>query len=90
MTEDVYGRWKMRFPILRQLRVFLPLAQKIILATAILSNMAVIFNEPEEEEDNDGNDDDDEQDPVEVQVEGRVTRALGMAERDLHLLSMGP
>ncbi len=41
MSEDVYGVWKSRFPCLRCLRCHLPLAQDIILATAMLHNMAV-------------------------------------------------
>ena len=93
MTENVYGRWKARFPILRQLRVFLPMAQKIILATGILSNMAVVIDEPEEEDDIDEEeegDDDDDQDRIQVDLQPNIVRQLGNAERDLHLLSMGP
>lgn len=40
MTECIYGMWKRRFPILRDLRYFVELSQKVILATAILENMA--------------------------------------------------
>ncbi len=40
MSEDVYGVWKSRFPCLRCLRCHLPLAQDVILATAILHNIA--------------------------------------------------
>ena len=40
MSENIFGTWKRRFPILRNLRVSLEFAQRIILCTAILENMA--------------------------------------------------
>ena len=45
MTEDIFGRWKKRFPILRNLRCHLELSQKIIVTTAILENIAHSWNE---------------------------------------------
>ena len=45
MSENIFGRWKRRFPILRQLRCHLELSQKIIVATAILENIATAWNE---------------------------------------------
>ena len=45
MTENIFGRWKQRFPILRNLSTHLVLSQKIILATAILHNIATLWNE---------------------------------------------
>jgi hypothetical protein len=41
MTENVYGVWKRRFPCLDLLRCHLPLAQDIILATAVLHNISI-------------------------------------------------
>ena len=45
MTENIFGRWKQRFPILRNLSTHLVISQKIILATAILHNIATLWNE---------------------------------------------
>ena len=42
MTENIFGRWKKRFPILTNLRTHLELSQKIIIATAILHNIATL------------------------------------------------
>ena len=45
MTENLYGIWKRRFPILRCLRVNLPNAYKIIICCAILHNLSVLWGE---------------------------------------------
>ena len=42
MSENVFGQWKMRFPILRQMRHSVRTSQKIILATAVLHNMSKV------------------------------------------------
>ena len=42
MTENIFGRWKKRFPIITNLRTHLELSQKIIIATAILHNIATL------------------------------------------------
>ena len=77
MSENVFGRWKNRFPILRQLRVFLPLAQEIILGTAILCNIAFGINEPDMEGDRVCEDEDEVEDPmILVQVEDNIRRQL--------------
>jgi hypothetical protein len=39
MSENLYGVWKRRFPILKALRTDFTLSQKIIVATAILFNL---------------------------------------------------
>ncbi len=44
MTENVFGIWKMRFPILNHIGCHIPLAQDIITATAILHNILVRWN----------------------------------------------
>ena len=51
MTEDIFGRWKKRFPILRNLRCHLELSQKIIVTTAILENIAHAWNVDQPDED---------------------------------------
>jgi hypothetical protein len=45
MTENVYGVWKRRFPCLREMRNHLPTAKKIIVATAILHNLSIFWND---------------------------------------------
>ena len=88
MSENVFGRWKNRFPILRQLRVFLPLAQEIILATAILSNLAAVIDEPDMEDDGRDQVRGVEEPEVQVVVADNLRFDLGVAERDLHLRAM--
>jgi hypothetical protein len=51
MSENVFGIWKRRFPVLRMLRAFYLTSKDIILATAILHNLAVKFGEVDPEED---------------------------------------
>ena len=43
MTENVYGRLKARFPILREMRHNLVYSQRIVVACAVLHNMAESF-----------------------------------------------
>ncbi len=50
MSENVYAVWKKRFPCLRYMRCHHRLAKKIIVATAILHNIAVRWNAEEPEE----------------------------------------
>ena len=45
MTENIYGIWKWRFPIIRCLRVHLPNAYKVIVGTAVLHNFSVQWRE---------------------------------------------
>ena len=45
MTENIYGIWKRRFPIIRCLRVHLPNAYKVIVGTAVLHNFSVQWRE---------------------------------------------
>jgi hypothetical protein len=45
MTENIYGIWKKRFPIITHLRTHLPQSMKIIVATAILHNLSVLWGE---------------------------------------------
>ena len=91
MTENIFGRWKKRFPILTNLRTHLELSQKIIIATAILHNIATLWNEelPEgedpDEDDADNVDQDQDQDPdqrVTYALSDVQIRRIGQAERD--------
>ena len=51
MSENVFARWKGTFPILRKMRAHYDRAKIIIIATAILHNIAILFGEVEPEED---------------------------------------
>ena len=91
MTENIFGRQKKRFPIITNLRTQLELSQKIIIATAILHNIATLWSEslPEGEEDDDEEEEEEgEEEEEDQQVEinyalGEVqVRRIGKAERD--------
>ena len=56
MSECLFGSWKRRFPIIKNLRTHYELSQKIILATAVLFNLARMWEDEMNEE---GSDDDD-------------------------------
>ena len=45
ISEYVFGRWVRRFPSIKDLRTFLTQSQKTILATAILKNIAMHWDE---------------------------------------------
>ena len=80
-TEDIFGRWKKRFPILRNLRCHLELSQKIIVTTAILENIAHAWNVDQPDDDlpnlpHEG--------PVIIYDDSvEVTRIRGQVERDI-------
>jgi hypothetical protein len=45
MSENIFGIWKRRFPILRMLRPHYLTSKNIILATAILHNISMKLGE---------------------------------------------
>ena len=64
MSECLFGVWKARFPILKNLRTDFPLSQKIVVATAVLFNIARTWQDEdvggeEDEEDGDSDREDD-------------------------------
>ena len=61
MSENLYGIWKKRFPILKSFRTNLELSQKIIVATAVLFNIGQMLND---EPPDDGDDDEEEREQV--------------------------
>ena len=85
MSENLYGVWKRRFPILKNLRMDLEPSQKIIVATAVLFNAARMWNDidPDDEGDDDTDEEDLEIDDMVVydQVPG-TARMRGQVERD--------
>jgi hypothetical protein len=62
MSECVFGRWKRRFPILRNLRMDLEMSQKVIIVTGILENWARDMYENEEWTDDESGSDEDSDD----------------------------
>ena len=87
MTEDIFGRWKRRFPILRNLRCHLELSQKIIVTTAILENIAHAWNVDEPDDPlpdlpQEGHDPDT---VVQYEDSADTTLTRGKVERDLLL-----
>ena len=60
MTENLFGMWKRKFPILKSLRTDFEFSQKIIIATTILFNLS--RKEYGEDESDDEDDEDDEDD----------------------------
>ena len=62
MSECLFGVWKARFPILRNLQTKFALSQKIVVATAVLFNLARMWEDVDiqgEEEDDDAGDEGD-------------------------------
>lgn len=91
MTENIFGRWKQRFPILMDLRTEVTLSQKIILATAILHNIATLWSEelPDGEVEN-GDENEAEHEAendivVNYELNENAIRDLGQVEREIML-----
>ena len=100
MTENLFGIWKRKFPILNALRTDFSLSQEIIIACAILFNLGRLAIEEDEEDDdseqdtdNDSDSDSDDnagdEDAVLVIYEDRAAvRHKGQQERDKLLRAM--
>jgi hypothetical protein len=96
MSENIFGIWKRRFPCLKYLRCHYPRARKVVIATAILHNISIIWND----EDPVGNVNSDAGEPfpevhdeedfeiIEDDAEPPVVRARGQTLRDHLRLSM--
>ena len=85
MSENIYGRWKKRFPILKNMRTDLELSQKIIISTAVLHNIAQILGDEDFDDGYDEDESRDEEDDGFV-VNDMVPanrRARGQVERDI-------
>ena len=80
MSENIYGVWKRRFPILREMRMNLVTCQKIIVATGILFNIGRRWGDEEPEED--GVDDDEADDVIIQDLSVATVRLRGKVERD--------
>ena len=97
MTENIFGVWKRKFPILKGLRTDFNFSQKIILACAILFNLGRIETEGEDTDDDsdedreseDFSDDNGDEDVVHVIDEDRnAVRQKGQQEREKLLRAM--
>jgi len=85
-TENLIGIWKRRFPCLRMgLRTKLSKAFKVIRATGVLHNLAVVLNDPVPESDRDDLLEEEEEEVNELPNEPlseAAGRAQGVARRD--------
>ena len=97
MTENIFGMWKRKFPILKGLRTDFEFSQKIIIACAILFNFGRIEGEEGDAEDDsdadsdceDFSDDEDDENIVRIIDEDRnATRQKGQQEREKLLGAM--
>ena len=85
MSECLFGVWKRRWPALKNLRMDLESSQKIILATAVLFNIARLWEDenPMEEDQDENGGDSDEDDNFVVQDHAPATvRLRGQIERE--------
>ena len=87
MSENQFGVWKKRFPILKGLRTHFELSQKIVVATAILFNFGRMINDdpPEDDDEEESDDDSDNEEYRNVRIEDgdvNTIRLRGQAERD--------
>ena len=97
MSECLFGVWKARFPILRNLQTKFALSQKIVVATAVLFNLARMWEDVDiqgEEEDDDagdeGVDDDDTEEIVVHDAAIATIRQQGKILRDKFKDEMPP
>jgi hypothetical protein len=51
MTENIFGIWKRRFPCLNYLRYSHARARKVVIATAILHNILILWREEAADDD---------------------------------------
>jgi hypothetical protein len=96
MSENSFGIWKHRFPCLKYLKCHYPHARKVVIATAILHNISLIWID----EDPDGTVKSDAGEPfskvhdeedfeiIKDDAEPPVVRAQGQILRDHLRLSM--
>ena len=87
MSECLFGVWKRRFPVLKNLRTDFVLSQKTIVATAVLFNIARRWGDEydgPEDEDNEEETDDDNGGAGFVVQEGNAAtvKVRGQVERD--------
>jgi hypothetical protein len=59
-TECIFGMWKRRFLIIRNMRNHNSNALEVVMATAVLHNLSVIWGEPEPEDVDDSEEDEDD------------------------------
>lgn len=79
VVERTYGLMKRRFPCLLHLRSKLENSKAVIVAVAILQNVAILNRDPQPEDEDDGNndngdEDDDDQDGMQDNRNGMIIR----------------
>jgi hypothetical protein len=83
MTENLFGIWKRRFPILKALRTDFSLSQKTVVATAVLFNIGRMLNDEAPEDDPvEGDEVLDEEGRHLIEDDAGSVRLRGQAERD--------
>lgn len=87
MSENIFGIWKRRFPVLKNMRNHLPLAKKVIVACAILHNMSIMWRDElpaddHQEQPEEQGAPDHEVVIVEDRAEAHVVRQRGQIVRD--------
>ena len=89
MSENLFGVWKKRFPILKALRTDFEFSQRIIVATAILFNLGRMEGEEESDDDSDEEEpEDDIEDALIIDEDRGTARFRGQSQRDSLLASM--
>ena len=82
MSECIFGCWKRRFPILKNMRTDFDLSQKIILATAVLFNLGRRWGDEEDSEDEEEEEHERAERAVVVEGDAASVRLRGQVERD--------
>ena len=89
MSENIFASWKRWFPILRDLRLHLKFAQKVIVATAILENLSWLWGQEDIDSEDDEIDDDNGNGDIVVHDNAEDTvRRRGQLVRDNMLRNM--
>jgi len=94
MTENTFGIWRRRFPVIKNLRCHHKRARKTIIATAVLHNLGYLWND--ELVDDDGEQADAQPPPppayevVDDVVDPEVIRERGKTVRDTLKARMPP
>lgn len=84
-SENIFGVWKRRWPIIKQVRFHHSNAIEVVLATAVLHNLSVLWKQPEwtEEDDDDIPPEFRNSNQGQVRVEDDLDRAAVRAEGEI-------
>ena len=91
MSECIFGQWKSKFPILKQMRHSLKTSQKIIIATAVLFNISTLWGEEDIYiTNNDADDAPNQNIPIPARYDRQHVKLRGQAKRDEIRMFMAP